>query len=700
MSRPREPLIPHSEIPESADPSEDAGAQFWAQAPEMLAVVGFDGVLQSANPEIERLLAAPGASVVGRPGLDFVHPDDHEAMRAAARHLIDATGATEARARLRLVDGTYRPFSGSVAAHADERAFYIIGIPVSATSADHHAAAGAYRDAFDAASVGMALVAFGGANEHLVVHANSALARITGHTVEEMQGRPLGLFLHHKDVQDSTWLNDVLQAGGRERYTVEHRIEHADGHLVWALMSVSLIRDGEGAPAFQVVQIQDVSDRKRYEGRLEFLAEHDPLTGLFNRRRFGAEVERQVAYVRRHKGRGCVLFLDLDNFKYINDTLGHAAGDDLIIATAGVLREHSRVTDVVSRLGGDEFALLLPETSADEAMVHAERIRQAVSNAGYRVGDEAVRMSVSIGIAEFGGDTNVAPEDLMMDADLAMYEAKDAGRDGVRIFGPASLRREHVAARMAWSVRIREALEEGLFVLHAQPILDISRDEVTHYELLIRMVDEGGALILPAQFLYTAERFGMALDIDRWVLGEAIKILAGLPQGSPIKIAVNISGGSLDGTDLTDWLTELLRDHEVHPSSLVIEVTETEAITNMERARRFADALQQLDCEFALDDFGAGFGSFYYLKHLPIDYLKIDGDYVRTITTSRTDQVIVEAVVQLASGLGKRTVAEFVGDQPTLELLTALGVDYAQGFHIGAPKPWRDIDALRPAAGA
>ena len=557
-----------------------------------------------------------------------------------------------------------------------------------------------YRSAFDEASIGMALVAFAGSREHELVHANGALSQITGYSEDEMIGKPISLFLHSRNQPDPSWLNDVLQSAGREHYTMEHQIEHADGHLLWALMSVSSITDRHGVPEFQVVQIQDISDRRRYEGRLEFLAEHDPLTGLFNRRRFTFEVQRQVARVLRHSSTSCVIFLDIDNFKYVNDSLGHKAGDDLIEAVAMQLLETSRETDVVARLGGDEFALLLTETSCQQALVHAERLRDAVENGGFMVGHQDVRITISVGVAEISPDGSMSPEDVMMDADLAMYEAKDAGRNTVREFGPTSEHREHVAARMAWSVRIRDALENGRFVLHAQPILDIGLEEITRYELLIRMRDIDGSLIPPAEFLYTAERFGMAIDIDKWVLGQAIDILSGLSADSSVKVALNVSGGSLDGTDLTDWLTAALTEKMVSPSSLIIEVTETDAITNMARATRFAEALRSLDCEFSLDDFGAGFGSFYYLKHLPIDYIKIDGDYINNLTTSDTDQVIVKSMIQLASGLGKRTVAEFVSDQAALDLITEFGVDYAQGLFIGKPVPIEDVPALQSVEGS
>lgn len=673
----------------------DLGPTFWERAPELLAVVGFDGIIRGANPELERTLAGHGETVVGRSCFTFITRDDHEEVRRRAEHVGAGDGAAIVRTRLRLADGSNLPFAGSIAVRPGEENFYVIGVAVDGTLPVRASEASAYRDAFDEASIGMALVAFGGADEHEVVHANDALGRITGYTPDEMIGRPISLFLHPSNRNETTWLNDVLQAGGRERYTVEHRIEHADGHLVWAMMSVSIIRDDVGVPAFQVVQVQDISHRMRYERRLEFLAEHDPMTGLCNRRRFAQEVHRQAAYVRRHKGSACVLFLDLDNFKHVNDGYGHTAGDDLLVSTAAVLRNASRETDVIARLGGDEFALLLPETTAESGAVHAERIRSAVAAAGFEVDGRAVRMTVSIGVAEFDGKALVAPEDVMMDADLAMYEAKEGGRDAVRVFGPTSTGRRQMAARMTWSVRIRDALEHDRFVLHAQPLLDIRTGEITQYELLIRMRGADGTLIMPNEFLYTAERFGMALAIDKWVLGQAIDILERLPADSSLKIAANVSGGSLDGTELTDWLTDTLHERDVSPARLVIEVTETDAITNMDRARRFADALQALDCEFALDDFGAGFGSFYYLKHLPIDYLKIDGDYVRDLTSSDTDQVIVKAVVQLASGLGKRTVAEFVGDQATLDLITEIGADYAQGYFIGPPLPLAEIPALR-----
>jgi EAL domain-containing protein (putative c-di-GMP-specific phosphodiesterase class I) len=246
-------------------------------------------------------------------------------------------------------------------------------------------------------------------------------------------------------------------------------------------------------------------------------------------------------------------------------------------------------------------------------------------------------------------------------------------------------------ARLTWSQRIRTALEEDRFELYQQPILDIRRGEVTHHELLVRLPGDSGELIPPGTFLYIAEQFGLIQAIDRWVIGQATRLIKRLhAEGEPVSLSVNLSGASITDASLLEFVEQEIQETGIDPHSLIFEVTETAAIVNIDKARRFAERLGELGCAFALDDFGAGFGSFYYLKHLPFDYLKIDGDFIRQLPVSKPDQLTVKAIVQIAHGLGKRTVAEFVGDDATLALLGRFGVDYAQGYHTGRPAAVED----------
>jgi EAL domain-containing protein (putative c-di-GMP-specific phosphodiesterase class I) len=308
-------------------------------------------------------------------------------------------------------------------------------------------------------------------------------------------------------------------------------------------------------------------------------------------------------------------------------------------------------------------------------------------------GESRTRITASVGIALFAVDKKQSAEELMIDADLAMYDAKDAGRDLVVLSTP-----EHHArfeARLSGAERIRSALEEDLFTLYSQPILDLHTGDVQQHELLLRMPGPRGELVLPASFIYAAERSGLIQAIDRWVVCRAIKLIADRERtGRELRLEVNISGRSVTDAALLDHIERELAAAAVDPGSLIIELTETAAIANMDQARTFVERLRNIGCRFALDDFGAGFGSFYYLKHLPLDYLKIDGEFVRDLPSSATDQTILRSIVQMAQGLGKKTIAEFVGNEESIELLREQGVDYAQGYHVGPPRP---VSTVHPA---
>ncbi|MDX6666782.1 MAG: hypothetical protein QOK04_162, partial [Solirubrobacteraceae bacterium] len=473
-------------------------------------------------------------------------------------------------------------------------------------------------------------------------------------------------------------------------YQLEQRFIHADREVSWVMLNASLVSDDSGAPLYCIQQLQDIEERKRFEGQLAHLADHDPLTGLFNRRRFGREVSRQISYAQRYGGGGAVLIIDIDNFKQINDTLGHNAGDEVMMEVAHLLRERLRDTDILARLGGDEFAVLLPHAAADDAEALAQALLDAVRGESIAVGGERpTRLTTSLGMAFFGTGSKTTPEDLLIDADVAMYDAKQQGRD--RFAFASHEQRQRMAAKQTWTQRIRQALENDLFVLYCQPILDLRTNRISQHELLLRMPGEHDELILPAAFLYTAERSGFIRAIDRWVLGRAIRLLAERKSGRNLRLEVNISGSSVTDPDLPAFIERELNASSIDPADLILEVTETAAIANMAQARRFVARLTDIGCGFALDDFGAGFGSFYYIKHLPFDYLKIDGEFIRNIARSDTDQLILKSIVEMAEALGKQTIAEFVGDQESIRLLREQHVDYAQGYHVARPRPLSEI---------
>jgi diguanylate cyclase (GGDEF)-like protein len=446
----------------------------------------------------------------------------------------------------------------------------------------------------------------------------------------------------------------------------------------------------------RVWSFRDITDRDRFESELLYLADHDVLTGLHNRRRIEQDVARQVAYAARYGTGGAVLLLDLDDFKDVNDTLGHHAGDELIKEVARLLAGRLRSTDSIARLGGDEFAVLLPEADEADARATAQSLLEVIRRHRSRFRDHHLRVTASIGIALVNDAGDGAEDEPLGRADVAMYEAKACGRDRYAVYASQG-HRASVEEKLTVVDRIREALEHDLLQVYCQSILDLSTGRVSQYELLLRMVDEDGQVLPPKAFLGIAERYGLMPDIDRWVVNQAIGLVSQREdRGDPVQLEVNLSAKTLGDPLFPGWVEGRLAASMIDAGALIFEITETAAIANMEEAKSFVNRLTQLGCKFALDDFGAGFGSFHYVKYLPIDYVKIDGDFVRGVVDSPTDQSVVRAIVQLARGLGKRTIAEFVTDEPTVALLREYGVDYAQGYHVGAPRPAAEV--LLPAS--
>jgi len=478
----------------------------------------------------------------------------------------------------------------------------------------------------------------------------------------------------------------------------EIQLKRGDGGIMPSSVSAQVRRDASGAVIGFAGTIRDISERKRFESQLVHVANHDPLTGLFNRRRFDEEVERHLSEAQRYDLHGVLLFMDLDQFKDVNDSRGHHAGDELLSALARLLRDRLRETDVVARLGGDEFAILLPHTDVDNARAVSADLLDAIRSHTFVAGGSPLRVTASIGIALFPDHAANAGE-LLSRADLAMYRAKDEGRDRWCVFASDGDWQGEIASRVGWHQRIREALENDRFALYAQPIMDLADGRLSQHELLLRLAD-GGEFVLPGLFLDTAERSGLIQDIDRWVVRQAIQLIAAhRSAGRELRLEVNLSGKAFADQELLRIIQRELAGTGIDPASLILEVTETAAIANIDQAQSFLRTLRALGCGFALDDFGVGFSSFSHLKHLPVDYLKIDGSFIRDLPRSPVDQHLVQAMVAVARGLGKRTIAEFVGDDETLNLLKEFGVDFAQGYFIGRPAPLPDIvDDERHAA--
>ncbi|WP_078118764.1 bifunctional diguanylate cyclase/phosphodiesterase [Thiosocius teredinicola] len=423
--------------------------------------------------------------------------------------------------------------------------------------------------------------------------------------------------------------------------------------------------------------------RTEAEQNLVWLADHDPLTNLFNRRRFQEIFDRILALGVRYQRTGALLFLDLDQFKFVNDLSGHQAGDALLLLVSSALRDTVRHSDILARLGGDEFALVLPESGAEEAIYMANKLQHEMKLLDFSSSGRMHKVSCSIGITLFP-DHGKNLNDLLANADMAMYQAKEAGGGRWHMYSPDELAKELLASRAKWRERINQALIEDAFELHYQPIYDIREHRVTRYETLVRMRDTKGDLVFPDNFIPVAEQSGQIHEIDRWVIRKAIDRIT---ENTKLSLAVNLSGRVLDDPSLLVWFQRQLQESRIDPSNLIVEITETAAVANVQDAISFMREIKALGCRFALDDFGSGFSSFAYLKQLPVDIVKIDGAFIQNLKSSEEDQLFVKALTDVAKGLGKVTVAEFVEDLDTLILLEAFGVDFAQGYHIGRPSP-------------
>lgn len=419
--------------------------------------------------------------------------------------------------------------------------------------------------------------------------------------------------------------------------------------------------------------------RARLSAQVAFLADHDPLTGLLNRRAWEAELSRLLA----GGARGAVLLSDLDNFRYVNEAFGHRTGDEVLAAAARLLRERLPAGAVVARLGGDEFAAILPGADGEGARAAAAALVGAARERGPDLQD----CTFSVGGVLFPEQGNTA-EELLARAEAALARAKADGRNRWQVYSPEAGQPVEAQGFLRRERELRRALEQERLLLYLQPIVDLRRQAMARYEVLLRLLGEDGRVMAPGEFLGVAERFGLMPEVDRWVVRRSLELLARVR--APLCLEVNLSSQSLSDPGLVSFIAAEVARARVNPADLIFEITETAAFGNVAQVQRFLEDLRQLGCRFALDDFGVGFCSFGYLKYLPVDVLKIDGAFVRDLPRSEVDRHLVRAIVEMARGLGKETVAEGVEDAAALMLVRELGVDYAQGFHLGRPVPARE----------
>ncbi|MFC0694286.1 EAL domain-containing protein [Paraburkholderia humisilvae] len=553
------------------------------------------------------------------------------------------------------------------------------------------------------ASIGDAVIRTDEAGQ--VTYCNEIAERMLGRQLAQMQRQPFDAICELRDEATGTRIAHGNECTRMQRMPAQdgsqpaYYIVRPDGSRVEVDYAATTLRDADGNAIGMVTVLYDVSAERNYAAQLLYQATHDELTDLLNRREF----ERRLTSVLAHGADGvagyAVMFLDLDQFKIVNDTCGHAAGDELIRHVGATLRACLSEQDVLARLGGDEFGVVLPRCATADALRIAGRLCEAIAAIRMPWAERTLTSGVSIGLVNSCARLGSLKE-VMKAADVACYMAKENGRNRVHLFSLDDQALSATNTQMEWVSRVKAALDEELLCLYAQridPVLsgtdgDAQRTHDTHIEVLLRMKDASGALVPPAGFVEAAERFNLMPAVDRWVIAHAFAALANGWHAARTW-SINLSGASLVDEHLFDYIVAQQRCHGISFDRVCFEITETAAIVNLQKATALIGRLRALGCRFALDDFGTGMSSFEYLKHLHVDYLKIDGSFIQDILHSAPDRAIVQSINQVAHATGKRTIAEFADSSATIECLAEIGVDFVQGYGIGFPEPLEPLEA-------
>jgi diguanylate cyclase (GGDEF)-like protein/PAS domain S-box-containing protein len=535
-------------------------------------------------------------------------------------------------------------------------------------------------------------------SEGRVDYMNPVAEKVTGWSYGEAQGYPLSEVLPLVDettrhpVKGSA---DLCLATGRvvssnEQYVLINR----NGQEFHIEESAAPIFDRDNTIIGAVLVFHDITRERRMAHQMTWQATHDSLTGLANRNEF---TDRLANLLTGMEDGGhlenALLYLDLDQFKVVNDTCGHAAGDELLKQLSRMLRVQVPTNASLARLGGDEFGILLENVDLDQARAVANRILQAIGEFTFQWDERRFNVGASIGMVPIQHDTANASF-ILSAADVACYVAKESGRNRVHVYEESDIDFGQRHSEMHWVSRIKQALEEGRLVLFRQAITALKTEEKTpHYELLLRMRNEKGALIPPGAFIPAAERYNLMNDLDRWVVDAAFRHLHRIQKaGNEDIYSINLSGNSLNDDEFPDYIQQKISEYQIHTGQLCFEITETAAVFNLEKASRIIFKLKSIGCRFSLDDFGSGLSSFGYLKNLPVDFLKIDGNFVKDMNTDPMNRAIVEAINQVGHTLSIRTIAEFVENEDIAHQLRDMGVDFAQGYYFSKPEPLEQID--------
>jgi diguanylate cyclase (GGDEF)-like protein/PAS domain S-box-containing protein len=626
----------------------------------------------------------------------LVHSDDMSRVQSAIRdHVAGKTPVFESLHRMRHATGEWRWVISRAKARVDDkgRLLRLVGVELDITERKLYEEA-LFREKESAQitlqSIGDGVITTD--EKGVIDYLNPVAEALTGWRLEDGQGRAIEEIFRAFHEETCEPLENPLAVAIRRTRSIKSvrpmLLIRRDGNEIYVESTASPIRDGSGSVSGGVLVFHDVSEARELNRRLSYHASHDVLTGLVNRREFESRMERALKSAKANETSYALCCLDLDQFKIVNDTCGHSAGDALLGQVGALLKSKVRWRDTLARLGGDEFGILLESCSLDEAMRTAESLREAVRNFKFTWEERTFRLGASIGVVPLSAD-NPDVASVLSAADSACQAAKEAGRNRVHSFEENDLDLMRRRREMQWANRINSALEEGRFELFRQSILPLQVPEVgVHYEILLRMRDETGKIVAPDNFIAAAERYGITPQIDRWVIENAFRWLVSEADERE-KLAmcsINLSGQSLADDKFLPYVIEQFNRSGLDATKICFEITETAAIASFSQANRFIQALKQLGCKFALDDFGTGLSSFGYLKHFPVDFLKIDGSFVKEILHDPIDREMVRSINEIGHLTGKQTIAEFAENIEIINMLRTLGVDFAQGYGVAQPQ--------------
>jgi diguanylate cyclase (GGDEF)-like protein/PAS domain S-box-containing protein len=662
------------------------------QAAVGIVHTSLDGKYLQVNRKFCDMLGYSESELLGQAAGDFTHIEDRERGREY-RQPLWAGKLENFQEEKRYVrrDGRviWTNRTVSLARDAAGKPLYFIRIIEDIT--DRKEVAERYRATFDNAPVG---IMHTDVETDTILHANPKLCDMLGHTPDELLGMTTDQILEPEcRGTDRLHYREQMLNGEIGTFSSERKFLRKDGSPVWVNRNVSLVRDAAGTPLYFIRIIEDISDRREAEDRLKHLAHYDALTGLPNRVLFHDRLRQALAQARRNNWVAAVLFIDLDRFKNVNDTLGHSAGDRLLKQVSERLAACVRSGDTVGRLGGDEFAIALTNISSPgDASVVAQKVRAALGGA-FPLGGTEVFVTSSIGITLFPTDSEDL-DVLIRNADTAMYRAKDLGRNNYQFYTPEM--NAHALEKLSLENSLRRALERNEFLLYYQPKVSLATGEVTGVEALLRWLHPEIGLVAPAEFMPMLEETGLIVPTGEWVIRAACAQLTAWRQTGvkPVSIAVNLSARQFQARDLGASIARILDEEGVEHGLLEFEITESSLVNNTEEAAQTLAFLNTLGVRVAIDDFGTGYSSLSYLKRFPLDALKIDGSFVRDITTDADDAAITRAIITMAHHLELSVIAEGVETEDQLNFLTANGCDQIQGYYFSFPLSAVECTAL------